>query len=117
MLDDAKMILRYALGLRRFLERPLGPEECRQALEHQLKTREESFLRILERGIFAHPRSPYRRLFARAGIGYEEVAKGVRSDGMEATLGRLYNEGVYVTYEEFKGRRPIIRPCFPVVLN
>ena len=42
--------------------------------------------------------------------------RGVRKDGVETTLGKLYDAGVYVTGDEFKGRKPIRRGAleFPV---
>jgi hypothetical protein len=39
-----------------------------------------------------------------------DIARLVREAGLEATLHQLRDAGVYVTFEEFKGRRPIVRP-------
>ncbi|MBI2303936.1 MAG: hypothetical protein HYU86_04215 [Chloroflexi bacterium] len=116
MFDDLKMFVRYVGGLGRFLSRPQTLEESRRRIEHHMRTREESFLRILERGVFSNPKSPYRRLFTHAGIELGDVARGVRHEGVEETLEKLYHQGVYITLDEFKGRRPIQRPGleFPV---
>jgi len=38
-----------------------------------------------------------------------DVERLVRQEGLEGTLGRLYEAGVYLTIEEFKGRRPVVR--------
>ena len=57
-----------------------------------------------------NPRSPYRPLFAQAGIELGDLAVLVRSEGLDRALGRLYDAGVRVAYEEFKGRRPLERP-------
>lgn len=92
-------------------------EACRGILEQQLRDREESFLRIVERAVFANPRSPYRRLLEHAGIGLADLARSVRHDGIEATLGLLHAEGVYVTLEQFKGRQPIERPGLTVPVS
>jgi hypothetical protein len=75
---------RYATGLRGFLAATTGLEEARHTLLRRLQTREETFLRVLELGIYANPRSPYRRLLLQAGV--------------------------YVTLDEFKGRTPVQRP-------
>lgn len=103
------MPVRYAWGLKRFLQQPLTPTECRQRIVQQLRNREESFLRLLERGVFANPRSPYGKLLRYAGCEFGDVAQLVRQNGIEETLARLYRAGIFVTLDEFKGRRPIRR--------
>ena len=110
MLNDLKMFARYAWGLNGYLRHTLTPEQCRYMLAHQLETREESFLCILERGIYPNPRSPYRKLLLHAGVEFADVVGLVRRYGVEGALAQLYDAGVYVTLNEFKGRRPIERP-------
>ena len=110
MFDNIKMFGRYGWGLNGYLSCPLTDEECNRRLTHQLRTRDESFLRILERGIYANPQSPYRKLLRHAGIEYAHVARLVGQHGVEGALSELYKSGVYVTLNEFKGRRPIERP-------
>jgi hypothetical protein len=39
-----------------------------------------------------------------------DLERLVQDEGVEAALERLHREGIYVTLEEFKGRRPIARP-------
>jgi hypothetical protein len=101
--------LRYLSGGGRFLRDRLSPERCRELVASQLRSRDASFLRILERGVFAHRGSPYRWLLERARIGFPDVVALVEREGLEAALARLHREGVYVTLEELKGRRPIRR--------
>ena len=110
MLNDLRMFTRYAFGLRDYLKHELGPEEAGLRIENQLAFRERSFLNILEKGVFSNPKSPYRRLLEHAGIEFADVCKMVRELGVEGTLERLYDAGVYVTLSEFKGRKPIERP-------
>jgi hypothetical protein len=86
-------------------------------LERQLATRDEAFLRILELGVYANPRSAYRKLLLHAGIELGDVARLVREGSTEAALGRLHSEGVHVTLEEFKGRRPITRPGLDIPIQ
>jgi hypothetical protein len=106
---DLRMFGRFAFGLPRFLGRPLSLEESRRRVERQREARSESFLTILRRGVFARPRSPYARLLARAGVGFDELAASVGRNGIEETLENLYDAGVFLTYEEFKGHRPVRR--------
>ena len=107
---------RYASGLRGFLSVTLDVEEAKGVLKRQLEDREESFLRVLELGIYGSPRSPYRRLLLHAGFEFHDVKALVRELGLEEALARLHEAGVYVTLDEFKGRAPVRRPGleFPV---
>jgi hypothetical protein len=109
-LDELALFARYATGLRKFLSTPVSAEEAERGIVLQLERREESFLRLLEKGVYGVPRSPYRLLLDHAGVEFGDVARLVREDGLEAALGRLYDADVYVTLDEFKGRRPLERP-------
>ncbi|MGH2627427.1 MAG: hypothetical protein ACRDHY_12340, partial [Anaerolineales bacterium] len=110
MIGSFRSTLRFATGLQRFLRRPLSPAECREIVTDRLRRREQSFLQLVERAIFHNEASPYRPLFRIAGIGLEEVARWVRQDGIEGTLHRLYENGVSISLEEFKGRTALERP-------
>ena len=107
---DAIAYGRFALGLRRFLKRQVSLEEARVLVRQRLARREEAFLRVVEKGIFGYPRSPYLPLLRRAGCGMGDLRRMVRVNGVEGTLHALHDAGVYVTFEEFKGRAPIVRP-------
>jgi hypothetical protein len=100
---------RYAVDLPRFLRSPVTTAEARQRITDALAHRTESFLEVLERGVYASEASPYRRLLAHAGIEFGDIAHLVEQDGIEGTLERLLDAGVHVSLEEFKGRRPIVR--------
>ena len=109
MFSDAAMFLRFARGLRHFLNTPLSPQDCRRVAQEQIANRESSFLRLLEQGVYGVPTNPYRALLNAAGAEYGDVAKMVRADGVEETLDKLHKSGVYVTLDEFKARRAIRR--------
>lgn len=108
--------LRYARGLRGFLAVTLDQAEAERILRHQLENREETFLRVLEFGIYANPRSPYRRLLLHAGFQFEDVRALVKGRGLDSALSQLHEQGVYVRLDEFKARVPVRRPGleFPV---
>ncbi len=110
MLDDLKIFGRYAWGLRDFFRNTLTPADCRTMLTAQLARREESFLQILKSGIYGNPRSPYAKLLRHAGAEFGDVAEQVKRHGVEGALSNLHKEGVYVTLDEFKGRKPVTRP-------
>jgi hypothetical protein len=109
-LNDLNAFRRYASGLPRFLEQPVSPRTCLDGIRERLRAREANLLRIFEQGIYAQPQSPFRVLLEHAGVELGDVARLIRLHGVEGTVTRLYEEGVYVTYEEFKGLRPIERP-------
>jgi hypothetical protein len=108
--------LRYATGLRGFLAETIDLEDAKIILTKQLQEREETFLRLVERGIYGNPRSPYRRLLQHAGLEFKDVQALVRNLGLEPALSQLYEAGVYVSLDEFKARVPIRRDGleFPV---
>ena len=101
---------RYATGLGHFLAHTIDLEDAKLILADQLQHRDESFLRVLELGIYGNPRSPYRRLLLHAGLQFEDVRAMVLNDGLEGALSRLHDAGAYVSLDEFKGRAPIRRP-------
>lgn len=110
LLDQLAMFGRYATGLGPFLRHTVGEQEAREWIERQLAGRVHTFLDILRRGIFRNPASPFRRLLEHARFSFDDVETLIAEHGLEGALGRLYDAGVYVTMNEFKGRQPIIRP-------
>jgi hypothetical protein len=55
------------------------------------------------------PASPYRALLRRADCEQGDLVRLLREEGLDGTLVSLARSGVYVTVDEFKGRRPIVR--------
>jgi hypothetical protein len=108
-LADLGAFGRYAFGLPRWLRAELGPEQAREHLRRRLEARAPSFLGLIERAVYGQDTSVYRRLLEHAGLERGDVAALVREHGIEGALERLHAAGVYVTVDEFKGRRPIER--------
>ena len=107
--DEVARLSRFARDLPRYLRQPLAVENARQTIRDRLATREPRFLRYVERAIFRQPDSPYRRLLNHVGCELGDLRDMVRQDGIEGALTILSAGGVYVTFDEFKGRRPIVR--------
>jgi hypothetical protein len=103
------MYARFAWGFPAYLRLRITPEAAKAELSTRLAERERNFLHLVERGVFGYSRSPYRKLFDLAGCTLGDLRQMVRSHGLEKTLLGLREAGVYVGYEEFKGRRPIVR--------
>ncbi|MBC8427809.1 hypothetical protein H8D98_00960 [bacterium] len=109
ILADIKMYGRFAWGLRGFLRHKISLEEALATVRRRLAERETNFLRLVERGIFGYQRSPYLPLLKLAGCELGDIQNMVRTRGLEETLRALREAEVYVTFEEFKGREPIVR--------
>lgn len=100
---------RFLRDLPAFLRRSLSLEDARRFVSDGLERRDENFLRLAERAIYGERRSPYLPLLRRAGCEFGDLAATVGRDGLEPTLLKLREAGVYVSFEEFKGREPIVR--------
>lgn len=106
---DLHNYLRFLGGLPRYVRSRITPEEARSAFRRWVEEREDNFLRIAERGIFGYGRSPYGRMLSLAGCELGDLRDEVGRKGVEGALETLREAGVYVTFEEFKGRVPIVR--------
>lgn len=113
-LSELRAAAGFLGGLRPFLQRPLDLATAHRILEAQLAAREQTFARVLQHAVFDNPPSPYRRLLQWAGITFGDVSAMLAQDGLDRTLEKLYDAGVYLTLEEFKGWRPIRRPGLDV---
>jgi hypothetical protein len=109
LISIAKAYINFALGLRSFLDDKITLEYAKSTIANQVMNREENFLSTIKANIFEYPRSPYLALFKWANITYNDVEKWVRTQGLEPTLEKLYEAGIYVEFEQVKGRKPIIR--------
>src|SRR3989304_4464058 len=109
ILSDLKMYSRFAWGLRSFLRHPLTLEEVKAIVQKRMAEREENFLWLVRKGIFGYPKSPYLPLLKLAQCEMGDIENMVRSQGLEGALAVLREAGVYVPFEEFKGRKPLIR--------
>ena len=108
---------RFLSRLPSFLQHPLSLQEARAILRRRLERREFHFLDIVQRAIYQHPQSPYRQLLGLAGCEYGDLERLVTKEGVEGTLRTLHRHGVYLTVDEFKGRRPATRGNATVVVN
>lgn len=109
MIAELTMAARLLRRLPSFLRHPITLDEARVTLRRRLERREDDFLGVARHGIYDHPRSPYRELLKVAGCAYGDLERLVRQDGVEQALRVLLRQGVYLTIDEFKGRRPAVR--------
>ena len=103
------MAARLVRDLPGYLRAPLGFEEAGARIRRQLTERREHFLDVAERAIYRHPRSPYLKLLRHVGCEFGDLRALVQREGIEGALTALAAQGVYVTFDEFKGRREAVR--------
>jgi hypothetical protein len=108
-LGQAAAYLRLAWGLKGFLKEPLTLEQSREIIRQRLQNREQNLLTMVKRAIYDYKASPYLKLLELAGCEYADFEKMVLSDGIEPTLHRLRENGVYISIEELKGKKEVSR--------
>ena len=108
MLKEIAYYSRMAWGYARWRRAGVYRDPDRVVAE-SLAHREERFVTLMQRAVFANPRSPYHSLFAWAGCTQADLASMVRREGLEASLRILLDSGVYLTHDEFKGKTPVVR--------
>lgn len=108
-LGDLRSYVAFGLAIPGFVKKRLTLDEARAQIKESLETRNERFVRTLEKCIFEFPRSPYLPLLKAAGCELGDIRALVKNEGLEQTLSHLRDGGVYFSFEEFKGRRPVER--------
>ncbi len=109
MASNAAMYARFVMGMRSFVRQRVTIESARTTVRARMASREKNFIDLLDRAVFKWPRSPYNFLFAHAGCEPEEIRRMVRTEGVDAALSALYEAGVRLSFDEMKGRAPIVR--------
>jgi hypothetical protein len=109
LLTDIVAGARFFASLPGFLRTPITLGEARRELARRLAEREADFLLLMRQAVFDNPRSLYRPLLAAAGCEAGDLARLVAAKGVEGALRSLLDHGVYLTVDELKGRRPIVR--------
>ena len=110
--DELRAAVGFLGGLQPFLKRRLDLARASHILESQLAAREQTFAQVVQHAVFENPASPYRRLLEWAGITLGDVSSMLSQVGLDGTLEKLYDAGVCLTLQEFKGRHPILRSGF-----
>src|SRR6059036_1680310 len=98
-----------AAAVRRFVSERVTFERAEREVKATLGGRAEIFLDLARTRIYARPSSPYLKLLKLAGCDYSDLEAQVRREGLEATLERLARQGVYLTADEFKGKKEVVR--------
>jgi hypothetical protein len=107
--EQTALFRRLVGALSGYLREPLDQARAHAQVQTDVASRPDNLQRMIAKGVLAVPGSPYRALLEHAGVTAEDVAELVRREGVEGALEKLYDAGVYVSLDEFKGRKPIIR--------
>ena len=83
--------------------------ESKQVIIEGLRQRDQNFLNLVKKGIYENQKSPYLKLLKVAGCEFGDIELLVRQNGLEPTLNKLLAAGVYIGWEEFKGKREVVR--------
>jgi hypothetical protein len=67
------------------------------------------FLNSVRRLIYDVPSSPYLALLNLAGCEYGDLEQMITQRGLEPTLQALYDDGVYLSFEEFTTTKEVVR--------
>lgn len=98
-----------AASVRRFLSKPITLERARKEIRAALADRDDRFLGLVRARVYARPSNPFFKLLRRCGCHYADLEQQVRRNGVEATLERLADEGVYLRADESKGKKDVVR--------
>ena len=101
--------LRFLGRLPAFLHGRVTAAEAAAIARRRLAERGRSFTAFVKAAVYGRPDSPYLPLLRRAGCEMGDLERLVAADGVEAALEALLREGVYLTVDEYKGRRPVRR--------
>ncbi len=103
------MLGRFARDLPPFVRTPIRYDQAVDTVRDNVARRSARLLELVERSVEGNARSPYRRLLLAAGCEPGDIRAMVAADGPEGTLARLARAGVYVTFDELKGRAEAVR--------
>jgi hypothetical protein len=105
----ARGMFALAISLPRFFRERITLEQAEAEIKRALECREESFLELIRTRVYENPGSPYLKLLKIAGCDFSDLRNHLRQHGLEGALERLAKEGVYLTSDEFKGKKEVAR--------
>jgi len=110
--SNLKQIQRTAAlisSLPRFFQEQVTVPGAQEEIRRSLNGRADSFLELMRTQVYGRAASPYRKLLHWAGCDFSDLRASIYRHGLEPTLERLAREGVYITSDEFKGKKEIVR--------
>ncbi len=110
MATVAGSYLRFISRIPGYLRQPrFSVEDAKRSIALEQEQREANFLYSMENAVYGNEHSPYLPLLKMAGCELGDMQREVKTSGLESTLQGLRAAGVYVSFEEFKGRTRVER--------
>jgi hypothetical protein len=100
---------RLTRGLPAFFRARVTLQQAEAAIERAMGDREKRFVESARDWIYGNPKSPYLKLLKAAGCELADLRAEVQSRGLDATLENLARAGVYLTDDELKGKKEVVR--------
>jgi len=118
-LAAARGMLSLVSELEKFFRHQVTLEQAREDIKRGLDQRENAFLDLVRAQIYERGDGVYFRLLRMAGCDFADLESHVGHNGLENTLQKLAEEGVYLTSDEFRGKKELVRggrsvPVFPI---
>jgi len=107
-LKAARGMLSLVAGLHEFFREPVTLEKAKEEIRRALETREQRFLDLVKSHVYDREASPYLKLLRLVGCDFGDLQTHVRRHGLEKTLEKLAAAGVYLTQDEFKGKKEVV---------
>jgi phenylacetate-coenzyme A ligase PaaK-like adenylate-forming protein len=92
-----------------YLKNKISFDQAKKIIKNRLSNRNDNFLKLARFAIYQNKTSPYKNLLKFAGCEYADLENGVIRNGLEQTLLQLQEAGVWLSLDEFKGRKSIQR--------
>ena len=108
-ISDISRYVRFTLGLKGYLKKPITLEQSREIIKKRLERRTDVFLTIIKKAVYENKKSPYLKLLKLFGCEYGDIESLVRMQGIEPSLKKLSNEGIWLSLGQFKGREEVAR--------
>ncbi len=116
-LYDIAVGLRFICQIPYFFRSPWTKSSALSAMQTRLRNRDQTFLQIARQSIYSHQRGPYARLLRHAGLKLADLEELVNKEQLEGALKILFENGIFLTVDEFKGRRPVVRGSLSMQVN
>jgi hypothetical protein len=107
--SDLKGLFALVRAVPEFFSERITLQRAEEEIKRDLGRREETFLESTRARIYERPSSAYLKLLKLARCEYSDLRAQVRRFGLEETLKQLAAEGVYLTADEFKGKKEVVR--------
>jgi len=108
-LSKIKSTLALTAALPRYFREQITVQQAEEEIKRLLDNRVERFFELIRTRIYERPDSPYLKLLKHAGCEFSDLHAQVCRHGLERALVQLAKEGVYLTSDEFKGEKNVVR--------